>query len=128
MFISYSSRDAFIASVMKERVESLGAEVWLDSKDVEGGDIVSDTVRRGIEACDEAIVLVSPSSRESQWVLFEIGAIWGRKKRVTPILMYVGSDAIKPMRDVKAFDINDFDLFQEQLKGRIKRGKPSRSS
>ncbi len=126
MFISYASQDAFIASVMKEKVESLGAEVWLDWKKVEGGDVISEQVRKGIDACREAIVLVSPYSRYSQWVIFEIGAIWGKKKRVTPILMHVGPEAIKPIQGVKALNINDFGIFQEELKRRIEQAQSSR--
>ena len=83
-------------------------------------------MKRGRQASSKRgaypIVLVSPHSKDSQWVLFEIGALWVLKKRVTPILMYVGPDAIKPIRDVKAFDLAEYDIFQGQLKERIRRG------
>jgi predicted nucleotide-binding protein len=124
VFISYSSRDAFVASTLRGRVESAGAAVWLDRKDMEGGDVVLERIREGIDSCDEAIVLVSPYSRQSQWVTFEIGALWGQRKRVTPILIHTEPGAIQPFQGIQAIDLNDFEEFEEQLKNRI--GKASR--
>jgi hypothetical protein len=41
VFISHSSRDSWIARMMAEKVSALGAEAWLDVKDLEGGDIIT---------------------------------------------------------------------------------------
>lgn len=69
---------------MAEKIESLGAESWLDEKDLAGGDVIVDDIIRGIDACQEVIVLVSPNSVKSQWVPFEIGGARAQHKRVTP--------------------------------------------
>lgn len=119
MFISYSSQDAFIASTVQARVESAGASVWLDRKDLEGGDVILERIREGIDSCDEAIVLVSPASRQSQWVTLEIGAVWGQRKRVTPILIHTESGAILPFQGIQAIDLNDFEEFKKQLEKRV---------
>ena len=34
VFVSHSSLDAWIARVMVEKIEALGAECWLDEKDL----------------------------------------------------------------------------------------------
>lgn len=47
---------------MVEKIEALGAECWLDEKDLAGGDV-------------EALILVSPNSVKSKWVPFEIGGL-----------------------------------------------------
>jgi TIR domain len=70
---------------MEEKIESVGGQCWLDEKDLAGGDIIVADIVRGIDSCDEAIVLVSPNSVRSQWVSFEIGAVRAQHKRVTPI-------------------------------------------
>lgn len=121
VFISHSSRDAWIASMMAEKVAALGAETWLDVKDLEGGDVVTQKIRDGLDACQEAVVLVSPNSVGSQWVVFEIGAVWGQHKRITPILNHVSFEAIAPLKEVKAVDLNDFDRFLAELEKRIRR-------
>ena len=76
---------------------------------------------RGIDACQEAIVLISPNSVNSQWVSFEIGGVRAQHKRVTPILNNVRPDDMAPMKDIKSIDLNKFELFLAQLKRRVLR-------
>lgn len=104
---------------MAEKVDSFGAETWLDEKDLEGGDIIPEKIIEGIDACHEAIVLLSPRSINSQWVAFEIGAARGQHKRVTPVLNNVGPESMAPTKGVKAIELNEFDKYLLQLKGRI---------
>jgi hypothetical protein len=120
VFISHSSYDSWIAGVMAEKIESLGAKCWLDEKHLGGGGIIAEEIICGIDACDEAIVLVSPNSVRSQWVAFEIGGVRAQHKRVTPILNNVSPDDMAPMKDIKGIDLNKFDQFLAQLKKRIK--------
>ena len=121
VFISHSSRDAWIASMMAEKVSALGAETWLDAKDLEGGDLITAKIREGLDACQEAVVLISPHSVGSRWVVFEIGAVWGQHKRVTPILNNASVDAIAPLKEIKVIDLNDFDRFLSELEKRIQK-------
>lgn len=126
VFISHSSRDAWIAGIMVEKVTALGAEVWLDVKDLHGGDIVDQEILKGIDSCQEAVVLVSPESAGSQWVIFEIGATWGQHKRVTPVLNNVPYDAIAPLRIAKAIELKDFDRFLSELGSRVGQWKDAK--
>jgi len=119
IFISHSSKDAWIARTIAEKISALGATPWLDVKDLHGGDVLGEKIRQGIEACHEAIVLVSPDSLKSQWVLFESGAVWGLKKRLTPVLHGVSHEALSPIKELKALELNDFDEFLVQLKQRL---------
>jgi TIR domain len=107
--------------MMAEKVSALGAVAWLDIKDLEGGDLISAKIREGLDACQEAVVLISPKSEGSRWVVFEIGAVWGQHKRITPILNNVSLDAIAPLKEVKAVDLNDFDRFLSELEKRIQK-------
>lgn len=103
VFISHSSLDAWIARVIVEKIEALGAECWLDEKDLAGGDVIVEDIILGIDACNEAIVLISPNSVKSQWVPFEIGGVRAQHKRVTPILNNVKPQQMVPMQDIKAW-------------------------
>lgn len=123
VFISHSSKDTWIARIMAEKVTALGAEAWLDVKDLEGGDMVTSKILEGLDSCQEAVVLVSPNSVGSQWVVFEIGAVWGQHKRITPILNNVSFEAIAPLKEVKAIDLNEFDRFLAELGKRIHASK-----
>jgi hypothetical protein len=104
---------------MAEKIQDIGADCWLDEKDLAGGDIIADEIIRGIDAAKEIIVLVSPNSVKSQWVPFEIGAARAQHKRATPILNNVKPQQMSPMQDIKGIDLNGFDRFLAQLKKRI---------
>jgi hypothetical protein len=119
VFISHSSADTWIVEQIEKQINALGAKTWLDKKDLKGGDALVGEIIRGIDACDEALVLVSPKSVKSQWVIYEIGAVSGQHKRVTPILNHVNHDAIAPMKGVKSIDLNQFDEFLLQLARRL---------
>jgi len=120
VFVSHSTTDAWIAGMMSRKMRGAGAKTWLDEKDLEGGAVVVDGILQGIRASDEVVVLVSPKSVKSQWIMFEIGAARIQGKRVTPILNNVAKyDAIKPLKDVKSMDLNRFDKFLVQLRTRI---------
>lgn len=123
VFISHSSLDAWIAKVMAEKIEALGAKCWLDEKDLAGGDIIAENIIRGIDACHEAIVLISPNSVKSQWVPFEIGGVRAQHKRVTPILNNVKPLQMAPMHDIRGIDLNRFNEFLAQLKRRISQAR-----
>src|ERR1700694_2000765 len=86
VFISHSSLDAWIAREMVEKIEALGAECWLDDKDLAGGDACGADIILGIVAGNEGGGLLSPNSVHSPWVCFEIGGARAQHKRVTPIL------------------------------------------
>ncbi len=104
---------------MAEKIQALGAECWIDEKDLAGGDVIVEDIIRGIDACDEATVLISPNSVKSQWVSFEIGGVRAQHKRVTPVLNNVRPQQMAPMRDLKGFDLNRFDQFLRELRKRI---------
>jgi hypothetical protein len=104
---------------MAEKVETLGAETWLDVKSLKGGQIVAGEIIKAIKECDEAVVLISPASVKAPWVIFEIGAARARDKRITPILYHVEPKALAPLEDIKAMDLNDFSNFLADLAKRV---------
>jgi hypothetical protein len=123
VFISHSSSDRWIAEVIAEKIDGIGASCWLDEKNLEGGEVIVDRIIGGIDSCDEALVLISPQSIQSQWVAFEIGGVRAQHKRVTPILNNVSPDDMAPMKDIKGIDLNKFDRFLTQLEKRVKQKK-----
>jgi hypothetical protein len=121
VFISHSSKERWIARQMAKEIESLGAETWLDLKDLRGGDEIRSSVKSGIKKSREAVILLSANSITSQWVSYEAGIADGQDKRVTSILNNLSPDeGLKPLEGIKALDLNDFDLFLVELEGRIK--------
>src|SRR5919205_2158601 len=71
VFISHSSKERWIAGQIPKEIEALGAKTWLDIKDLRGGDEIKRSIKRGIRASQEAVVLLSAHSIISQWVVYE---------------------------------------------------------
>lgn len=128
VFISHASSDRWIAKQMAAIIERKGkrrgVKTFLDEKDLEAGDRISDEIKRQIQTCAEFVVLLSPAAVERQWVLVEIGSAWGQDKRVTTIIDKLAPDKLPDIiRDLKAYDLNDFDQFVTELLRRRGRKK-----
>ena len=111
VFISHSSKESWIAGQIGKEIERVGAQTWLDKKDLRGGDEIRRTVKRGIRTCQEVVVLLSAHSVGSPWVSFEVGAAY--------MLNNTDPDSLPPMQGVKAIDLNAFDDFLLELTERL---------
>jgi TIR domain len=127
VFLSHSHKDGWIARQCAKLIEEGGkphVKVFVDEKDIEGGQSIPESVRTGIEQCDEFLVLLSRYSKDRSWVLIEMGAAWGLHK---PIVVIIDKIAPEEMPDIKshdkAIDLNDFDQYITQLLKRVKTGR-----
>jgi hypothetical protein len=127
VFLSHSHKDRWIAKQCTRLIEEAGKPrigVFLDEKDIEGGESIPDSVRTAIEQCDEFVVLLSRYSKDRPWVLIEMGAAWGLRKPIVAVIDKIGP---KEMPDIisphKAIDLNDFDQYLHQL---VKRARDRR--
>ena len=121
IFISHSSRDKWAARRISEDLQKLGATTFLDEKDIRTGHSIDDSIRKGLKTCDNFLLLISPSSLKSDWVLVELGGALALEKQIVPILLYVGANEIPSMINLKlARDINDIDRFYSEVEARIK--------
>ena len=70
------------------------------------------------------VVLLTPESAGRPWVLFEVGAAWGRRQdyRITVVLCHANVDVIPDMiRSKKAVSINEVDELLRELRRRVGR-------
>jgi hypothetical protein len=126
VFISHSSRDRWIArqmaAIIERKAQHHGVRVFLDEKDLEAGAIIPEEIRRQLESCEDFLVLLTSQSISRQWVLLELGAAWGLRKRIVAITDKVADDDLPDIiRQTKAYGLNDFDRFVAELVGRAKR-------
>lgn len=61
-------------------------ETFLDEKDIQGGDRITERVRTELTRCDEMVIVLSTASQQSDWVKAEIGAAWVLAKRIVILL------------------------------------------
>ena len=126
VFISHASGDRWIARQMARLLDEhggrFGVVTFLDEKDIEGGDLLAEKIRKSILACNEFVVLISPNSLTRPWVLIELGVAWGAGKKIIAIVDKV---SVKDMPDIlmpyKAVDLNEFDRYIQELLGRARK-------
>ncbi|HLL75501.1 MAG TPA: TIR domain-containing protein [Pyrinomonadaceae bacterium] len=120
VFISHSSRDKWAARRISDDLNRLGVETFLDEKDIETGETIDDTISIHLKECDECLLLLSPSSLNSHWVLIEIGGAKALGKRLVPILLHIGvNDMPSPISKHLARDINEIEKYYEEVQNRL---------
>jgi biotin carboxyl carrier protein len=72
LLISYSHRDAKFAQVLKRALEKHGLQVWLDKHEMSFGDQIAERLKNEILRSDLVLVVITPNSLVSNWVLWEI--------------------------------------------------------
>ena len=68
LFLSHSSADDGFVRELGEALADLGQPVWIDSRQLRGGDPLESEIQAAIEAAAGLAVLVSPASLQSRWV------------------------------------------------------------
>jgi hypothetical protein len=96
LFLSHSTHDDAIARALQRTLGDLGQDVWIDSRELRGGDPLSAEIRQAIEDAAGYAVVISPASLQSRWVGKELRHALDVQKRkqhgkdsypVIPLLM-----------------------------------------
>ncbi len=71
-FISYSGLDAEFASRLHGRLQQEHVRVWFAPYDIQGGKKLHEQIDEAIKVYDKLLILLSPSSLQSEWVMTEL--------------------------------------------------------
>lgn len=126
IFISHATADKWIARMICEKLEAVGAKTFRDDRDIHGGDDIPDEIRRQIKRSKELVVLITPQSAGRPWILFEAGGAWISSKsiRIVTVLYHVSFDSIPAMlKSKKAMILNDIDHYFSEVAERVKGGR-----
>ena len=97
VFISYSRYDTAAADRVAAGLRRAGLQVFLDRDGIRGGGPFASQITRAISRCDVFVLLISPASARSAYVLRELHVAADDYQR--PILPVVVADAdITPFR------------------------------
>ena len=120
IFISHSSKDKWAAQTIAKDLAEMDVETFLDEKDIETGEEIDASIQALLTECDDFLVLLSPASIQSHWVLVELGGAIALKKRLVPVLFYIGTNELPaPITKHLSRDINDIDRYYEEIKRRL---------
>jgi hypothetical protein len=68
LFISHATADDKIVRALQQALGHLEQDVWIDSRELGGGDALWPKVQEAIEGAAGYVVVVSPGSLQSRWV------------------------------------------------------------
>lgn len=87
VFVSYSRRNRNFAERLARDLSDAGLDVWIDFRQIHGGEVWRDEIRRGIERSEMMIVCLSPEAVKSEWVQFEVNSARNLGKLVIPVMV-----------------------------------------
>jgi hypothetical protein len=114
IFLSYKLEDRELATRVSEELKAAGHKVRIDTDALVVGSSWRDTLMRALMESDALVVLLTPKSLQSQFVVAEIGAARAfgqteRKMALFPIL--VGDIEIPPfIQDLFVFRLRNTDI------------------
>jgi hypothetical protein len=94
VFLSYSSDDSGLAVEIKEGMIGVGLECFMAEQDIGLSTLWSDEIKAAIHESKIAVLLLTPSSINSRWVLAEAGAFWVLGKPMLPATNHANTDKI----------------------------------
>ncbi len=89
IFISYSHRDAEIASELASRLHDSGFQCFVAERDITATQQWEPRIRDAILRAKVMLILLTPRSIKSTWVAIETGAAWVLEKDIIPATMFV---------------------------------------
>ncbi len=104
VFISHATADDSFVRQLRQALEGQGIAVWVDSRNLRGGDQLAPDIQQAIVQARQFIVVLSPATINSPWVRWEIQ--WaleveqqrqGRDYRVIPLLLPGVTPAALPL-------------------------------
>ena len=87
IFVSYSSDDRPFALGLVKELQNLGANVWIDQLGIGLGENWDNAIEDALEKSETFMLILSPTSVESQNVQDEVSIAISSKKKLVPILI-----------------------------------------
>jgi hypothetical protein len=86
LFVSYSKKDSDFAFKLADDLTAQGRRVWID-RQIGGGERWRSSIAQALRDSDAMIVILSPNSVESEWVMHEGSIASGLEKPIFPIMI-----------------------------------------
>ncbi len=86
VFFSYSRDDSSFVLELATKLRSSGANLWLDQLDIPAGKLWDRAIEEALKNSECLLVILSPTSVDSNNVMDEVSYALGEGKRVVPVL------------------------------------------
>lgn len=104
-FISYSTKDQEFAHRLHADLQNKGVRCWFAPHDMQGGKKLHEQIDEAIGLFDRLLLILSPSSIDSEWVKTEIAKARKRERLEKRRMLFpVGLVEFETLRDWECFD------------------------
>lgn len=112
IFLSHSHKDAELAHEICTEIELNNLKCFLAPRDLQSGEHFSEAIRDALRRSKELIIIITPNSISSKWVILEAGSAWGAGKTINIGYAYISmKDLPEALASIQAINI-------ETVKGR----------
>ena len=87
VFLSYSTKDKDIASGLLGDLQHAGLTCFTAEQGLHAGVVWTQSLRDAIGSSRIGLLLLTPHSMQSSWVMCEVGALWALGKPIVPALI-----------------------------------------
>ncbi|MGA9995813.1 MAG: toll/interleukin-1 receptor domain-containing protein [Pyrinomonadaceae bacterium] len=111
IFLSYASVDKACATLLRKLLAHQPNLRIFTNDSLSAGENWESKLKSELTSCDLFVVLVSPASVESDWVLHELGAAWGLGKPIVAVTTHpeVSSKIPVALSEIRLIDIKDIE-------------------
>ncbi len=108
LFLSYAHADRALAEQLRVQLRDDGHNVWQDTEELLTGDSFQALIRQTLRTCQGYVVLITPRSLASAWVLMELGGAWIGGIPIFPVLADTSpADVPPPVRDLSCSFVHE---------------------
>ncbi|HWM26119.1 MAG TPA: toll/interleukin-1 receptor domain-containing protein [Chthoniobacterales bacterium] len=119
VFVSYSATDRRTARELTELLEQKGLTCFLAEKSIATGARWKEEIRKALIDSRIAVIILTPNSVTSTWVLYEASACWALGKPMAPAALYVSlGDLPEIVRDYQCRTLEtaiDKQMFADEI-------------
>ena len=105
IFISYSRKDRDYVQELVKRLNKDGLETFVDFQDLKSGASWGSIIENAIESSSVFLFILSNNWANSDSAIFELGAAYGKGKKIIPIL--IGTEPEKIPLQISMFQFID---------------------
>lgn len=105
VFISYNEKDRLFSNRLFEDLQSKGIRCWYAPNDIKPGQKIHEEVDRAIKVQDKLLLVLSPTSMNSEWVHHEIRCAKRRERQEGRRMLFpLSLVPYEQLKDWKLFD------------------------
>lgn len=117
VFMSYSRKDEDVMRLIAKFLRAQGIKVWVDNeKLIPGTPVWEDEVEKAIKGAAAIVVILSPDSKNSEWVKRETSLADQHRKRIFPVLVRGDEDTSITLRLINRQYVDIREMKEKSLK------------